>query len=170
MSAQCCDYCKKNPAHSIQKDYEMVITGERQAEGGQRTAIRYYTDNAGGLCFNQHISGQYRLRPLFYVSDSDKAWYKEYYHIQYSDAYEKYGLKRTGCCGCPISYKAVSDLELIEPYEPNVVKAAWNIFGPSYRYRKQYDEYRAIRREQENLFGQITMEDLDLEPKKDDNK
>ena len=49
--------------------------------------------------------------------------------VIYSDAYEVYELTCTGCCGCPISYKAVDDLEKIRPYEPNVVKAAWNIFG-----------------------------------------
>ena len=57
------------------------------------------------------MTGKYRLRPLYYVSDSDKAWYKDFYGIRYSDAYEVYGLTRTGCCGCPISYKAVEDLE-----------------------------------------------------------
>ena len=76
------------------------------------------------LCFTETGSGQYRLRPLYYVTDADKAWYKDYYGIRYSDAYEVYGLTRTGCCGCPISYKAVEDLEKIRPYEPNVVKAA----------------------------------------------
>lgn len=85
------------------------------------------------------------FEPLYYVSDSDKAWYKDYYNIKYSDAYEVYGLTRTGCCGCPISYKAVEDLEKIKPYEPNVVKAAWNIFGDSYRYRQQYNAYKAER-------------------------
>ena len=81
--------------------------------------------------------------------DKDKAWYRERYGIRYSDAYEVYGLTRTGCCGCPISYKAIDDLKLIEPYEPNVVKAAWNIFGPSYLYRQAYNRYKAQRMEQE---------------------
>lgn len=62
-----------------------------------------------------------------------------------TDAYEVYGLKRTGCCGCPISARAVDDLKLIELYEPNVVKAAWNIFGDSYRYRQLYNEYKKKR-------------------------
>lgn len=75
--------------------------------------------------------------------------YKDRYGIRYSDAYEVYGLTRTGCCGCPISYKAVDDLKKIEPYEPNVVKAAWNIFGDSYRYRAMYNEYKTERREEE---------------------
>lgn len=49
----------------------------------------------------------------------------------------------------PISYKAVDDLEKIRPYEPNVVKAAWNIFGKSYEYRQKYNEYKAKRMEGE---------------------
>ncbi len=36
-------------------------------------------------------------------------------------------------------------MELIRPYEPNVVKAAWNIFGKSYEYRKKYNEYKKNR-------------------------
>lgn len=36
ISAKCCDYCKKQVAHEVQKDYEMIITGERRDEGGMR--------------------------------------------------------------------------------------------------------------------------------------
>lgn len=143
ISAKCCDYCKKQVAHRVQKDYDMIITGERRDEGGMRSVPR--KDNTT-LCFTETSSGQYRLRPLYYVSDKDKQWYKEHYGIKYSDAYEVYGLTRTGCCGCPISYKAVDDLELIRPYEPNVVKAAWNIFGKSYEYRKKYNAYKEERK------------------------
>lgn len=146
ISAKCCDYCKKQPAHRVQKDYEMIITGERRDEGGMRSVPR--KDNTS-LCFTETSSGQFRLRPLYYVSDSDKVWYKERYGIRYSDAYEVYGLTRTGCCGCPISYKAVDDLEKIRPYEPNVVKAAWAIFGKSYLYRLQYNEYKKARMDRE---------------------
>lgn len=161
ISAKCCDYCKKQLAHSIQKDYEMIITGERRDEGGRRSVPRQ--DNTS-LCFTETASGQYRLRPLYYVSNKDKAWYKETYGIRYSDAYEVYGLTRTGCCGCPISYKAVDDLKKIEPYEPNVVKAAWNIFGDSYRYRQKYNEYKARRMAEEKAMadqveGQMSIED-----------
>lgn len=45
--------------------------------------------------------------------------------------------------------KAVADLEKIRPYEPNLVKAAWNVFDPSYTYRQQYNEYKAKRRADE---------------------
>ena len=146
ISAKCCDYCKKQVAHSVQKNFDMIITGERRDEGGMRSVPR--KDNTA-LCFTETASGQYRLRPLYYVSDKDKEWYKERYKIKYSDAYEIYGLTRTGCCGCPISYKAVEDLEKIGKYEPNVVKAAWNIFGKSYEYRMKYNEYKKMRMMQE---------------------
>ena len=146
ISAKCCDYCKKQLAHSVQKDFDMIITGERRAEGGMRSVPR--KDNTA-LCFTETSSGQYRLRPLYYVTDADKAWYKDYYGIRYSDAYEVYGLTRTGCCGCPISYKAVEDLEKIRPYEPNVVKAAYNIFGKSYAYREMYNAYKNERMKKE---------------------
>lgn len=158
ISAKCCDYCKKQLAHSVQKDYEMIITGERRDEGGMRSVPR--KDNTA-LCFTETSSGQYRLRPLYYVSDKDKAWYKERFGIRYSNAYEVYGLTRTGCCGCPISYKAVEDLEKIRKYEPNVVKAAWNIFGQSYLYRQKYKEYKAKRRaEEKNIPGQMSIFDF----------
>lgn len=146
ISAKCCDYCKKQLAHRVQKPYDMIITGERRDEGGMRSVPRSEQWNeTNTMCFAETSDGKFRLRPLYYVSDKDKAWYKEYYGITYSDAYEVYGLTRTGCCGCPISYKAVDDLEKIRPYEPNVVKAAWNIFGKSYEYRMKYNEYKAKR-------------------------
>lgn len=146
VSNHCCDVCKKHPAHIIEKQFDMVITGERRDEGGMRSVPR--TDSST-MCFAETASGKFRLRPLYYVSDADKKWYKEYHKIRYSDAYEVYGLKRTGCCGCSISARAISDLEKIRPYEPNVVKAAWAIFGDSYRYRERYNEYKAMRMEQE---------------------
>lgn len=174
ISAKCCDYCKKQLAHQVQKGFDMIITGERRDEGGMRSVPR--KDNTS-MCFTETSSGQYRLRPLYYVSDADKAWYKEYYGIRYSDAYEVYGLTRTGCCGCPISYKAIDDLEKIRPFEPNVVKAAWAIFGKSYEYRRKYNEYKEKRKAEEaarmaadkrteEIPGQISL--LNEEPDKGD--
>ena len=147
VSNKCCDVCKKSVAHSVQKHFDMVITGERRAEGGMRSVPR---KDCTTMCFTETADGTYRLRPLYYVTDDDKAWYKEHYKIRYSDAYEVYGLKRTGCCGCAISSRAVEDLEKIRPYEPNLVKAAWNVFGDSYRYRQAYNAYKAERMQREN--------------------
>ena len=155
-SADCCTHCKKNPAHKAQKGFDLVITGERRDEGGMRSVPRH--ENATGtMCFHEESDGTFRFKPLYYVSDSDKSWYKQKYGIRYSDAYEVYGLTRTGCCGCPISFKAVHDLEKIAPYEPGVVKASWNIFGKSYEYRKKYNEYKAKRDKiSEQIDGQLT--------------
>lgn len=146
ISNRCCDVCKKQPAHKYEKNFDMIITGERQQEGGTRS---YITFTNGTGCFASQYDGSFRLRPLFYVSDKDKAWYKEHYNIRYSDAYEVYGLKRTGCVGCPINAHFNDELERIRPYEPNLVKAAWNVFGDSYRYRQRYNEYRAKRNAEE---------------------
>jgi len=52
----------------------------------------------------------------------------------------------------------VEDLEKIRPYEPILVKAAWNVFGKSYEYRKKYDEYkkkRMIEEKSRPLEGQL---------------
>lgn len=149
ISAKCCDDCKKKVAHKVQAEYDLVITGERRDEGGMRSVPKAEDAN-GTMCFSETSSGQFRLKPLYYVSDADKAWYKARYGIRYSDAYEVYGLTRTGCCGCPISAKATQDLEKIRPFEPNLVKAAWAVFGDSYRYRRQYDMYKTFRQAWDN--------------------
>ena len=145
VSNKCCDYCKKQVAHRVQKQFDMIITGERRDEGGDPHNI---------------YQNQMPLILLWsYSWSADKQWYKDYYHIRYSDAYEVYGLTRTGCCGCSISSKAIEDLEKIRPYEPNLVKAAWNVFGDSYRYRQQYNAYKALRRamEKQDSSGQTTL-------------
>ena len=54
---------------------------------------------------------------------------------------------------------------MIRPFEPNLVKAAWNVFGDSYRYRQQYNEYKAKRmaeekRKKEFAKGQMSIMDL----------
>ena len=55
ISAKCCDYCKKQVAHNVQKDYELIITGERRGEGGMRSVPR--KDNTA-LCFGEQSNGQ----------------------------------------------------------------------------------------------------------------
>lgn len=158
ISAKCCDVCKKAVAHEVQKNFDMIITGERRDEGGMRSVPRHEDAN-GTMCFYEQSNGQFRLKPLYYVSDEDKAWYKERFNIRYSDAYERYGLKRTGCCGCAISSRAIEDLEKIRPFEPNVVKAAWNIFGDSYRYRQEYNKFKLKKLiEKQQVEGQLVFE------------
>lgn len=59
-----------------------------------------------------------------------------------SRCYSEYGLPRTGCVGCPFAKDYVSELELVEQYEPKLIKAAKTIFADSYEYTQRYMEYR----------------------------
>lgn len=112
------------------------ITGERQAEGGLR-AVRHHS------CFEPlHSSGIPKYMPLYFWSDEDKAQYKEHYGLRYSDCYEVYGMKRTGCCGCPFNSRFEEDLEIVKQYEPQLYKAAIAIFGKSYEYTRAYRKFR----------------------------
>ena len=144
ISAKCCDDCKKSIAKKVQKGYDLIISGERASEGGVRVLTAY-----GSGCFSELSNGQYRFKPLYYLSGGDKAWYKERYGLRYSDAYEVYGLKRTGCGGCSIAARALEEIAIIGKYEPNLAKAIWAVFGDAYRYRQQYIEYRDRRRWEE---------------------
>lgn len=75
VSNHCCDICKKQPAHAVEKQFDMVITGERRDEGGMRSVPR---SDSATMCFTETAAGKFRLRPLYYVSDADKQWYKDY--------------------------------------------------------------------------------------------
>jgi 3'-phosphoadenosine 5'-phosphosulfate sulfotransferase (PAPS reductase)/FAD synthetase len=138
ISDKCCYYAKKRVSHEFDKEYkpDLVVTGMRRAEGGRR---------AGSIqtCFTpNHGDKPDNYRPLWYWSDADKAEYKAWRGLRYSDCYKVWGLKRTGCVGCPCNSKAEQELEIIEQYEPQLVKAARGIFGASYVYKRQYNEYK----------------------------
>ena len=138
ISDKCCNYAKKDVAKGFDKEFKpsLKINGMRQAEGGRR---------AGSVrnCFtpaNESVAANYR--PLWFWTDEDKRIYKEWRDIHYSDCYEVWGFKRTGCVGCPCSSKALQELEIAEQYEPNKVKAAMAVFGKSYEYRKAYNDFK----------------------------
>ena len=124
ISNKCCDYAKKKPAKLlIQKyDADLEIIGVRKAEGGIRSAS-YKT------CFSESRSkGCSSYRPVFWYTDSDKKAYEEFYGIQHSRCYTEYGLKRTGCVGCPYNPRVTEELEIIRKHEPKLYPAAQNIF------------------------------------------
>jgi len=128
VSDKCCDVSKKKPlfdyirAHHI----DLQMTGERQAEGGLRSMK--HTN-----CFEPGNHGIDKYMPLFFWDDETKAYYKETEGIRYSDCYEVWGMKRTGCVGCPYNSKIAQDLRMIEKYEPRLAEACKNVFGESYR-------------------------------------
>jgi 3'-phosphoadenosine 5'-phosphosulfate sulfotransferase (PAPS reductase)/FAD synthetase len=138
ISDKCCDYAKKDVAKAFNKEYDpdLAVNGMRRAEGGRR---------AGSVktCFTPETANSPdNYRPIWFWSDEDKAAYKAWRGIRYSDCYEVYGLKRTGCAGCPCNSRAEQELALVEPFEPRIVKAARNIFGASYDYKRRYINFK----------------------------
>lgn len=138
LSDKCCDYAKKNISVEVDKDFktDLRILGMRQAEGGRRVGSVH-------SCFTPaHDGAIANYRPLWFWTDEDKCIYKEWRGIHYSDCYEVWGFKRTGCVGCPCSSKSVQELQVAEQYEPNKVKAAYAVFGKSYEYREKYKQFK----------------------------
>lgn len=137
ISAKCCQKAKKDPADKYEKehDFDLTCIGLRKAEGGNRaTAFK--------SCFTQSFAGPDSLRPLFWLSDKDKQDFKEHYGIVNSDCYEVWGMKRTGCCGCPYGKEFEQELELMQKYEPKFYRAVLKIFGASYEYTRGYLRFR----------------------------
>lgn len=138
ISNKCCKGAKKDTAYDFLKEQNAMlnIVGERRVEGGVR-AIAHTS------CFEPlHSSGIPMYMPLYFWSDEDKQQYKEHYGLRYSDCYEVYGMKRTGCCGCPFNSRFEEDLEVVKKCEPQLYKAAIAIFGKSYEYTRAYRKFR----------------------------
>lgn len=133
VSKKCCDVSKKKPAHQYYKTIgaDLVITGERRSEGGQR-ATSHKDCFERGKDINKYM-------PLFFWNDKTKQWYKEHEGIQYSDCYEIWGMQRTGCVGCPFNSRVGAELDVIHEYEPNMYKACLNVFGDSYRLMDKFN-------------------------------
>ena len=74
--------------------------------------------------------------------------------MTHSRCYTEYGLRRTGCVGCPFSKHITEELAIIEEHEPNLYKAAVHIFGKSYEYTAKYrafvKEMKAKEKEEKN--------------------
>ena len=136
ISQKCCKYAKKDLSHDkLKEGYDLNITGIRKSEGGVR-ATAYKS------CFNNTDKGYDNYRPIFWYSDEDKKYYKEFFNITNSKCYTEYGLKRTGCCGCPYGKNNSFELKVLEEHEPKLYKAVTNIFKDSYEYTKLYQEFK----------------------------
>ena len=124
-------------------DADLEITGIRKAEGDIRSA-NYKT------CFSENKSKNCNTyRPIFWYTDGDKRDYEKFYGVEHSRCYTEYGLKRTGCVGCPFSKNINGELSIIEEHEPELYKAAVNIFGKSYEYTRKYREFVKMMKEKE---------------------
>ncbi len=145
ISNKCCEYAKKKPAKRFIKETyaDLEITGIRKAEGGIRSA-NYKS------CFSESKSkGCNTYRPIFWYTDSDKRDYEKFYGVEHSRCYTEYGLKRTGCVGCPFDQKINEELDVIMQNEPKLYQAAINIFGKSYEYTRKYHEFQKMMKLQE---------------------
>jgi len=152
ISAGCCKGAKKDTAHNYQREQkaDLVITGERKAEGGSRVGT--------SSCFTgSYDKGTAVFRPIFWLKDSDKEAYERSFGICHSDCYTVYGLRRTGCVGCPFGRNWEQELEVAKQYEPKLHKLCVNVFRPSYEYMRAYWKFRRQKEAQERGYEQLSL-------------
>lgn len=138
ISAKCCNGAKKDTSHEYEKnnEFDMKCVGLRKTEGGIRSAR-----HKNCFEYNSKIKTQ-QFRPIWWFTDEDKDTYAKKYNIIPSRCYTEYGLKRTGCGGCPFSSKFEDELNIIKDRESMLFKAINNIFGKSYEYTRAYREFK----------------------------
>lgn len=136
ISKKCCQYAKKDviDKYIVNNSHDLNIYGVRRAEGGIRAS-------AYKNCFTENTGECDDYRPLFWYTDIDKEEYEQYYNIVHSECYTKYGLKRTGCAGCPFNSNFENELDIIKENEPKLFIAVNNIFGDSYNYTREYRKF-----------------------------
>lgn len=139
ISNKCCWHVKKSMAHKKINEMEadLNITGLRKSEGGAR-ATAYKS------CFSpandKHVA---EFRPIFWYENATKDEFKKQYGIVNSDCYEAWGLRRTGCMGCPFAKDVQAELEAVKLHEPNLYKALIAVFGESYEYTAKFKEFQS---------------------------
>ena len=135
ISNKCCKYAKKDLAHEkLKEGYDLNITGVRKSEGGVRST-------SYKSCFDTSDKHD-NYRPIFWFKNEDKKYYERKFFITNSRCYFTYGLKRTGCCGCPYGRECKKELEVLEEFEPKLAVAVKNVFKDSYKYTNMYHEFR----------------------------
>lgn len=161
ISDKCCQGAKKNTSKHYfrQNKSDLSCLGLRKSEGGIRTLVH-------NSCFGYDKRKKIDVyRPIFWFTDADKEEYCKFYGVEHSDCYTKYGMKRTGCCGCPFNSRFEDDLAIVKEQEPLLYKACNNIFGQSYEYTRQFRAYKEQKKLEEKAkkskkSGQISIEDL----------
>lgn len=155
ISNTCCRKAKKDIAHKILNigKYDLNIVGVRKAEGGVRAS-------AYKNCYSNNEKDIDEYRPVFWYKNEDKRCYEQNYSIVNSKCYTEYGLKRTGCCGCPFGKDFEYELEVLEKYEPNLYTAVCNVFKDSYEYTRQYKEFCKEMDRKKKGYYQMSILDL----------
>ena len=144
ISNKCCKGAKKDNAHKAikEKKIDLNCVGIRKSEGGARSS-------AYKSCFSEKtdMCDYANYRPIFWFNDKDKKEYEDFFGVKHSDCYCKYGLKRTGCVGCPFGKNFEFELENAKQYEPRLYEAVNNIFKDSYEYTRKFIQFK---KEKEN--------------------
>lgn len=155
ISNKCCDKSKKDVSKKVLKELkcDLKIIGVRKYEGGARATAYKNCYTNGGKDIDEY-------RPIFWYTNDDKKCYERHYGIVHSRCYSQYGLKRTGCCGCPFGRSIKDELEALNKYEPNLHKAACNVFRDSYEYTRKYNEFRKQMESKTEENNQITIFDF----------
>lgn len=135
ISNFCCKGAKKDVAKHYAKDndIELYIIGVRSSEGGVR--LRYKT------CHYTRENSYDTHFPILYFKDNDKLEYENEFNVVHSKCYTEYGLKRTGCVGCPFG-QWEHEINLAEKYEPNMHKAITYMFRNTYAYARAYRKFK----------------------------
>ena len=116
ISNKCCIYGKKKPAKEYLKksDEDLNVYGVRRSEGGTRATA--YKE-----CYTHAKRGSIdTFRPIFWLTDNDKKFYEKKNGVTHSACYTKYGLKRTGCVGCPYGKDVEDELKSMKMFEPKL--------------------------------------------------
>ena len=142
ISCKCCTYGKKQPSKQFCKEHniELLCLGIRRSENGIRS-------KAYKSCFSKSYEngkGHDEWMPIFWLNDEQKDKYRSHNCVIYSDCYLVYGLKRTGCFGCPFGSRFEDELTVIKQHEPKLYQAALKIFGKSYEYTRAYRKFKGI--------------------------
>lgn len=144
IANKCCVDAKKIVKHTYieENNVDLSIVGIRKAEGGVRSSAykSCFSANKDTNTNDKVVADEFR--PIFWFKGEEKRLYVQTYGVEHSECYSTYGLKRTGCSGCPFSQSLEVELKAIETYEPKLFKAVNNIFGLSYEYTRKYHEFR----------------------------
>lgn len=158
ISKSCCKYLKKDPFQHYGKRTGMkgFTTGMRVGEGGARELNASTRVMNGGKICTYVSHGMIAKAPLIDWSDEDLEEIIKQYHIPLSDAYTRYGFRRTGCMCCPYSRNIANDLKYLYYHEPNRYKASMHWLKDVYIAQNvilPFDE--SYERERERMWTEV---------------
>lgn len=122
ISNKCCEYLKKKPIKKYIKEngIKINIIGVRKSESLLRNAIY-----KSCIHVKDNVIDFY---PLLYFNDKDIQEVITDMNIELSKAYSLYGMKRTGCIGCPFSKDRKHEMEVLKKYETNKYKTVKYVY------------------------------------------